>query len=773
MSAADPTLLRGARRRRAGGRLAGVVAAVVAALSLVTVTPTAATAATDAPSPSTSSVTATPSPRTSDGSGLTASVAADNAGVLATGQDLSVSVTVSNPTGSAVSTGTVSVWLDPKAMASRNTLTDWLGSADPVTAPVPLGEATLPPLESGTSSVVRVTVPAAAVPFGTRPDSAVFGIGATVTSADSRIEARSSVVWSAAETGTRSSVGVVMPIVSPSSADGLISADDLATYTAANGVLTRDLDGLDGHSAVTVGIDPMIIASIRALGNAAPATAIDWLSRLATLPNDTFSLGYGDADPTGQIQAGGAAPLTPTSLQYALDPKNFSPTPTSIGQPVTAPTTAITGGSTPTPTPTSGPVLPTLEQLTAWDFTLKGIAWPGDRSARAADLAPLAAAGLTSVIVSGDNTNAGDLDTTPNAAVSTSGSTVVAFDQRLSDALRSAVSAPSDVAWNTAMGKLNAQLQLIGAEGGDARHLLVGLDRSWPSSGTQLKRTLDALSSSPWATSSTLVAVRAAAATSGLALTDAPEADARIDAIRALFSDETSLGAFSSVLDDPTTLTGRVRAQLLTLLAVSWQNPKADWAAAVAASHKTTRDTLGSIHILPTENINLVSAQGSIPFTVSNELKDEAVTVVLTASPSNSRLEIDDATTKRIPQDSRATLLVPVKAKVGNGQVVLSLRLYSPTGVPIGDPTTVTVDVHADWEGLGALILGILLVLLFGFGVVRNILRRRKERREPEDGDETAGAEIAPEAPPHTEQEEPDPGVGDTSGAPQEDEPRG
>ena len=72
-------------------------------------------------------------------------------------------------------------------------------------------------------------------------------------------------------------------------------------------------------------------------------------------------------------------------------------------------------------------------------------------------------------------------------------------------------------------------------------------------------------------------------------------------------------------------------------------------------------------------------------------------------------------------------MLVPVKAKLGNGQVVLSLRPVQPDRRPIGDPSSVTVDVHADWEGIGALIFGILLVLLFGFGIVRNILRRRSK----------------------------------------------
>ncbi len=587
---------------------------------------------------------------------------------------------------------------------------------------------------------MRVNVPAAAVPFAARTTSAVYGLGATVDIGPVVANARGSVVWSPGAAATRSAVGVVMPIVSPSTGDGLISAQDLATYTAPNGVLTRDLDGLQNHATVAVGIDPMILASIRALGNSAPATATAWLDRLSALPNDTFSLGYGDADVAGQIQAGLPAPLQPTALGYALDPKNFSPSPTAIGEPQT-PTAPPATSPSPTPTPGTGTTLPTLDRLLAWNYTLRGVAWPGDDTLRIADLAPLAAAGLRTVVLSGSNTNADKLDSTPNAPQHIGSSALAVTDQRLSEALRQAVSAPSDLAWNTAMSKLNAQLQLVSAEGTTPRHLLLGLDRSWPSSGTQLQRTLDALFTSPFAAPSTFPALLSSAPSPELAMTDAPESQARIDNIHLLLKDEKSIDEFATILSDPTTLTGQTRAQLLTLLAVSWQNPRTSWTAAVGASRQSTVKTLHAVHILPTESVNLVSAQGSIPFTVSNELSTEAATVVLSASPSNSRLEIDAPTTKSIPQDSRATMLVPVKAKVGNGQVILSLQLYSPTGVPIGDPSSVTVDVHADWEGIGALIFGGLLVLLFGFGIVRNILRRRSQRRK--DGDDDDATETA------------------------------
>ncbi|WP_185275656.1 DUF6049 family protein [Leifsonia shinshuensis] len=744
--------LRGARLPAA---LIGAGVAVVALLAGPAASP--ATAASD------SAPAATASVRTAAGASISASLTADNGGVLAPGQELVTSVTVTNPTDTAYTAGSVSLWLDPQARTSRADLASWLTSTSAVSDRVDLGKATVPILEPGSSVVVRVTVPAAAVPFSGRTTSAVYGIGASVAAGQQTANARGSVVWSPPEAATRSDVAVVMPIVSPSTGDGLISAQDLTTFTAPNGVLTRDLDGLQNHATVAIGIDPMILASIRALGNAAPASATAWLDRLSALPNDTFSLGYGDADVAGQIQAGLPAPLQPTALGYALDPKNFSPTPTAIGEPQTPTATpAATPSPTPTPGTGTGPALPTLDRLLAWDYSIRGVAWPGDDTLRSADLAPLAAAGLGTVIASGSNTNADKLDSTQNAPFHSGSSTLASTDQRLSEAIRQAVSAPSDLAWNTAMSKLNAQLQLVSAEGTTPRHLLLALDRSWPSSGTQLQRTLDALFTSQFASPSTFPAVLASAPSSELTLTDSQESQTRIDSIHLLLQDEKSVDEFATILADPTTLTGQTRAQLLTLLAVSWQNPRTDWTAAVTASRQATVKTLHSVHILPTENVNLVSAQGSIPFTVSNELSTEAVTVVLSASPSNSRLEIDAPTTKTIPQDSRATMLVPVKAKVGNGQVILSLQLYSPTGVPIGDPSSVTVDVHADWEGIGALIFGGLLVLLFGFGIVRNILRRRKgpdgaaaEEAAAEEAaaEEAADAEDAPEAAPEASPE--------------------
>ena len=164
----------------------------------------------------------------------------------------------------------------------------------------------------------------------------------------------------------------------------------------------------------------MIIASIRVLGNAAPASAVEWLTRLSDIPNETFSLGYADSDAVGPAPGGpaGAAPAHLPRLRHR--PEELHPVAHLRRRAVDRDSDAgPTAGTTPSPSPTAapGPAIPDLKTLLAWDYTLTGISWPGDKTVRRADLAPLAAAGLTTTIVSGSNTNAADLTTTPNAPV--------------------------------------------------------------------------------------------------------------------------------------------------------------------------------------------------------------------------------------------------------------------------------------------------------------------------------------------------------------------
>jgi len=98
------------------------------------------------------------------------------------------------------------------------------------------------------------------------------------------------------------SLAVLVPLTVRPTTTGLIDATALAGYTAPLGVLTRQLDAVIGTPAV-IGLDPMIIASIRVLGAAAPTSATSWLERLQASGNQVFALAYADADLAALAQA--------------------------------------------------------------------------------------------------------------------------------------------------------------------------------------------------------------------------------------------------------------------------------------------------------------------------------------------------------------------------------------------------------------------------------------------------------------------------------------
>lgn len=673
-------------------------------------------------------------------SGTTLSVAVAGGGVARPGQDLVATATITNAGASALPSGTITVWIDDSGLDSRAELHSWLQSDDQDARARTLAVSTTNRLEPGSSVTFHVVVPAASVALDAHTATEVFGFGATLAdSAGATVVDRGSLVWYPGGATASTNVAVAIPITTPATSNGLISSKDLATYTGANGLLTRQVDGLLGHPSVAIGLDPRILASIRVLGSSAPPSATAWLESLSHLPNDVFPLQFADADVAGQVQSGLKKLLSPTTLAWAMNPSDFTGQQDKVGQtpqpsttdattPAQAPSATPTQTGTPSSTPSSGANLPSLGTLLSWPYTMSGVAWPPDDTVRASDLPVFVANGLTTTILSGDNTTAATLKGTPDAAVKVPAGKAVASDSAVSAALRDAVAATTDADWEAAMSRVNAQLELIAQENPSSpRTILATLARAWPTDATMLPRTLQALDEEPWHASVTLSQAVEAPVTSGLGIRDQPESGPRIAAIQQLRADEAKLGAFSSVLDDPTTMTGPTRVRLLSLLGAVWLNGKNDWTAAAAKSVENTAKTLQAITIVPASNVNVASTEAPVPITVENAL-DKRVTIVLSAVPSNGRLEIDGSTTKTLQPDSRGTVVVPVKATLGNGHVRLTLSLHSPTGVPIGDSAVLPVQVHADWEGVGALVIGILVVLLFGFGIVRNILRHRSDR---------------------------------------------
>src|SRR5690606_33349829 len=79
---------------------------------------------------------------------------------------------------------------------------------------------------------------------------------------------------------------------------------------------------------------------------------------------------------------------------------------------------------------------------------------------------------------------------------------------------------------------------------------------------------------------------------------------------------------------------------------------------------------------------------------------------------------------------SNTRVKVPVSARVGSGTLSVNFSLNSPTGVQIGVDQSATVTVRAEWESIGLVILGGVIVLLIALGIVRTVARRKKDRTD-------------------------------------------
>jgi hypothetical protein len=752
---ADPNHARRPALPKARRRL---LAAVLAAPLLLWPVLTGASPAAAVAGPAPAGVTAA-----TDADTVSLVLAPSGSSTLRLDQPLQLTVTVTNDTATAVPAGTVDVFLAERALTTRTALNNWLdpdkdSSFGDLMASVPLTD----PVPANGSLTVPVTVPSEALglfewsPWGPRGIAASFSNDDTVRASD-----ESTFVWfpDASETNppevTPVNLSVAMPITTPPTSTGLISAEDLTAYTADTGILTRQLDGVINRP-VAIAIDPMIIASIRVLGTAAPATAVDWLNRLATATNDIFPLGYADADPSLTVQAGAAAPLAPTSLAFATDPSLFAPVEPAepaAGEDEPADTNIPTPASTEEPAPadpgTGTGTVPTLGQLLAWDYSTTAIAWPADNVVAEADLTAFAAAGLTNTILAPGNVTEDESPGTSNTTIDLGSDRVgLVADTGISQALRRAVTATSDADWRAAMAEVSSQIAVVAAANPDeALTLLATMDRGWPPSAARLSQTLEIVADLPWFGPTSLTAAAATPVSTDASFAAQAEPATSVDLARRLLDREAEVGEFAGALADPVAETAPHRLALLGLLATAWEATPGDWRTAVAENLAASQAVLHSVTVSTTGPINVVGSKVDIPITLNNAL-DQAATVRVRVVPSNGRLVVGDVVETVIDADSARTVSIPVTAAVGNGAVTLRVELLTPTGSSMDQPSLIPVNVRADWEGIGSRIFAALVVLFFGFGVWRNIVHRRRDRAAQVDADPAADLEAGADASP-------------------------
>ncbi|BDZ64626.1 DUF6049 family protein [Agromyces mangrovi Wang et al. 2018] len=665
---------------------------------------------------------------------------------LITSADDSVEFTVetSNTSGRFIGDVDVVVSVGVRSLGSSDALDDWLTGPSSVPSGTEVGRSSVGSIPIGSTLTTSIDVDADDLERGS---TAVLPIFVELEDAGETLAWSTGVaVWSAGDDIGSVSLAVAAPITVPPQDTGLYSAELLEAWTSPQGILSRRLDGLVGSGAA-LAIDPAIIASIRVLGADAPASAIAWLDRLTALPNETFPLAYADADLAVQSQAGLESPLQPLTFDDVVDgdaaPAETEGAETGDDTEATeAPAETDDPAATDEPSPD-----PDDDQesgsagVLSFTYTRTDVGWPADDSLVDGDLAFLDAAGLTTAIVSGGNVEQTS-GSAPTAASMIEGATAVVSDPDVTAALRAAEAAVSSGEASAANARLAAALALVASDGGSVqRTILATFDRTQPVSSDRERDALATIASLPWAQPATLSDAIGAPPV-GRTLVAQPERDERVDRVRTMIEDDAEVAEFATILDEPAQLTSQRRRDLLAVLAAGWLADSDGWDAVSAEFVRFTRETLDAVSIVPSSEFTVISRESGILVTVENDLP-YPVNVVITVDPSNGRLLVDGPVEATVGPDSRGTSTIPVQAGVGNGAVALLVSLESPTGVPVGGTVRYGANVQADWEGIGAGVIGGILLLLFGIGFWRIVRRRRQERADAAAAAEAGAAEDA------------------------------
>jgi hypothetical protein len=508
-------------------------------------------------------------------------------------------------------------------------------------------------------------------------------------------------------------VSVVVPITAPWGEGGTLDAETLATATSPTGVLAHELDEVLATTA-TVALDPMIPASIRLIGSAAPESAVDWLDRLEAASNEVFLLAYADADLTALARSEALELARPLDLEFALDPAEFGPAQTETPLP------------DPSGTPTADdepPPLPTTEELLAWPDAFAAIAWPAENSTTADDLAAYAAAGYDAALLSSAN-----LSPVSTARVDVDGAAGLVSDAAASALLREAAGAVEAAARQDAVRRLGLELDRLAAAD-PGRSVVLTLDRTATFAIPGLSEVLGALSARETGGIAGLSEVLGSGSVPATVVET--EVSAATELAPTLANAFRAEQEFATIVTDPLPLVVSRQLALLRLLTVQ-DADAGDWQADADAYLARSAEIRRSVTIVDTGGVLVTSGNTSMPVRIANAL-DYSVTVRVDARPLRPLLRIDSPADVTVEPGSSTVVNLGAQA-ITNGEVVVEVRISSPTtGKQIGPSHRVDADLQAQWETVG-IILGIVVALIFAAGIIRNIvLRRRAGGREPDD----------------------------------------
>lgn len=629
----------------AGGRVQRALAmtiATIGALGSLVLAPTVATAADD-PDP----VVAAVDP------------------VLTSGQDLVVRVSVGED---ATDDLDVDVLVGSRAVATRTALTQWLeGTGSPALSRV--ATATIP---AGSSSV-DVTVPATNLPWSAATSGAML-LAADVEGVDDRVR---SLVTLDLPGGGPTGIALTMQTTTPATDTGLLTADELEAAVTDGGTLAQQL--AVGQAGAALGIDPIVPASIAALGDEAPEEAVAWLEAASALPQ-TWALPYGGADPVAVARSGATVPDIAgiPGPDGAVLPATLAEVPTTI-----APVIDATDASLSTEL---------LQRLAA----------------------------TSTIIVDTEDLDESLDRETPSAHGTVAGASVLAADAELQSLVRDAVT-DGGIAANDGIARVLALLATITREVPSVQRTLVAAlpADADPEAALALQQ---AMGSVGWLQQTGIASALAVPARDGELVESSPtqaESDAA-GRIASLVETDRIAESIASSLVDPTTLVAPVRLQLLAAIAAT---SRADDADAVARFAELVAPLRAPVTIVEGGETALLGSPAELQVTLDNAL-DVDVTVLLSAQTSTNAVTLPSEPVEIVvPAAGRVRVPMSVDV-VAAGSGTIRLDVSTPGGVSL-DTAALRINAQPAFETILLVVVCLAAALLLGFGILRSVRNRR------------------------------------------------
>lgn len=587
--------------------------------------------------------------------------------LLGDDEDLEVSVSAGSTT--TPSDRVVQVLLTTTPVTTRYTLSRWLEGDDAPPQTV-IATGILPAGHEQTT----LTVDADALQL---PTAGAYLLSATIEGVDQ--QPRSFVIADQLGDAGPTSLALAGDTTVPVPSTGLLDAEALEAATAPDSDLERQLSLAEEHD-VALGVDPVIAASVAALGDDAPTSAVEWLERASAL-DEAYPTEYAGADVVTLARAEVSMP-EPIALP---SPDGTLVSPEAAAEP-----------------PAGTPIV---------DAT--------SASLDAELLGSIAESGTP--IVSTTSLDEWIDQVTPSAHASVGGVDVLAADGELQP-LVDAAAASTGVAAADARARVVALLATITLEAPSVQRVLAA---SIPL-GEHAPELLEVLADADWIDSASIAdALDEPARDAALEPADASGAEASaVDRVHeALSIDASTAGVLAAIDADDVDV---VRApQRLTLLATIADASRVDGEGSLSALSESSADIANGVTLADGGTTLIVSGNAELPITVTNSLP-VPVTVQVVASPGNPIVSVDREPVEiEIPAETQQRVSLHVDA-VGTGASELRVQILAPDGQQILAPVTLAVDAQPAVELILLIVVVAASALLVGFGIWRSIRKRRR-----------------------------------------------